>query len=202
VSIGSAQLAGDLLVATSTVVTIAPMGGFSGTVDLSIATVSGLTTKLDKSSLAVSGAAGTTANLTVTSSKSGAVAFQIVATSGATTVTKDLTFTATKTLTLYIPADAQMNKGTVANPYNTAFGPASGIVVSGAVPLTLNIVNKDATAHIIHASNVNGFFHGSSSSPIPQNGMDKTRTITGTGTYNFYLHDQGGALDTGKLILQ
>ena len=121
--------------------------------------------------------------------------------SGALTTSKDITFRASKTLLITIPSDAEANKGTLTNPRLDAFGPANGIVVHGAVPLTLNFLNKDATPHVIHGNNQNGFVHGDSLNPIPQGGMDRVRTITAAGSYDFYLHDQG-PVTLGKLILQ
>jgi hypothetical protein len=104
-------------------------------------------------------------------------------------------------LLITIPADAEINRGTQANPRLDAFGPATGIVVHAAVPLTLKFLNKDATPHIIHAGGQNGFFHGDNNNPIPTDGMDAVRMVTAAGNYGFYLHDQG-AVTLGKLIIQ
>jgi hypothetical protein len=201
VNLGAATLTGDLLDAKQTVVTVAPANGFTGTVTLAVTAPADIVAAFDKTSIDVSGSAGASAMLTVQSSKSGDQAFKVTATSGALTVSKDMTFTAAKRLLITIPSDAEMNKGTTANPRKDAFGPASGIVVHAAIPLTLNFVNKDATGHIIHAGGQNGFFHGNTGAPIPQDGMDKTRTITAAGNYGFYLHDQG-PVTIGDLIIQ
>jgi hypothetical protein len=201
VSLGAATLTGDLLDAKQTVVTVAPTNGFTGTVTLAVTAPADLTATFDKTSLDVTASAGASANLTVRSSKSGDQAFKVTATSGALNVSKDVTFTASKTLLITIPSDAEMNKGTTANPRLDAFGPSAGIVVHASVPLTLHFVNKDSTGHIVHAGGQNGFFHGDTGNPIPPDGMDKTRTITAAGNYGFYLHDQG-PVTLGKLILQ
>ncbi len=202
VTLGSVALKGDLMTDQQTVVTVAPSNGFTGTVTLAVSTVTGITTKLDKTTLDITGAAAASAMLTATSSKVGDVPFTITATATALApVTTNVTFSATSNLTLYIPADAESNKGTQGAPYNTAFGPAAGVVVHGT-PIKLTIVNKDGTGHIIHGDGKNGFAHGDTNNPLGLNAPDKVRTLTAAASYSWYLHDQGSALVTGKLVIQ
>ena len=206
VNIGQTTMTGDLLADTTTVVSVSPTGGFKGTVTLAfdpgtLVAPTQLTGKFDKATVTLSGAAAS-ANLIVRSNSVTSVPFKVTATAtGAPTISKDLSFAANTVLNIDIPADAQMNKGTTGNPRTDAFGPSAGIVVvMGGQPLTLNIKNLDATGHIIHGPNSNGFLHGDVGSPIPQGGADQPRTITG-GTSNFYLHDQG-QVTTGRLVIK
>lgn len=206
VNIGQTTMTGDLLADTTTAVSVSPTGGFKGTVTLAfdpgtLPAGTALTATFDKMTVSLDGAAAS-ANLVVRSNSAAPVPFKVTATAaGAPTVSKDLSFAANKVLTIDIPADAQMNKGTTANPRTDAFGPSAGIVVvMGGAPLKLIIKNLDATAHIIHGPGTNGFVHGDTGNPIPQGGEDQVRTITG-GTSNFYLHDQG-QVTTGKLIVK
>lgn len=202
VQLGSAALKGDLMTDQTTVVTVIPANGFTGTVTLAVGTAPGLAAKLDKTTVTITGSAAASANLTLNSTTIGDTPVHITATSGAIATTSNVTLSAANHLTLYIPADAETNKGTSAAPYNTAFGPASGVVVHGAAPLKLTIVNKDSTGHIIHADGKNGFAHGDTNNALGQGASDQVRTLTAQTTYNWYLHDQQGALVTGKLILQ
>ena len=183
---------------------MAPTDGFTGPVTLSLqgagpeiaATFDG---GAATAQVNVAGASAS-ATLKIKSSKAGASAFKVVAVSGDKTVSKDVTFTASKILTISIPADAEMNKGTAGNPRTDAFGPAAGIVVTTGAGLTLNIKNLDATGHIIHGGGQGGFNHGNTNAPIQQGDSDNPRTLS-TGTFNFYLHDQG-QVTTGKLIVK
>ncbi len=202
VSLGSVALKGDLLADQTTVVTVAPANGFTGAVTLTLTAPAELDAKLDKTSLTITGGAAASAMLTVKSSKIGDVPFTVTATATSVTpITTNVTFSATSNLTLYIPADAESNKGTTGAPYNTGFGPAAGTIIHGA-PVKLTIVNKDSTGHIIHADGKNGFAHGNTNNPLATGAADSVRTLTAMTTYNWYLHDQNAALVTGKLILQ
>jgi hypothetical protein len=69
-------------------------------------------------------------------------------------------------------------------------------------PVVVHFLNLDSTPHEIHASNATqGFGHGNGT--FDQNQEDpKKRAVIATGTYKFYLHDEGSALNPGTIVIQ
>ncbi len=186
-------------------VTVAPTG-FSGAVSLSVTGLpAGVTASFDKSSVTVSGTTGASAQLTLTTKSdviSGAIKLSVVATSGATTATAPLTLNVKPVLTIAIPMNVDAMKGTPGNASTKAFGDFP-IVVSAtanlsAAPIVVKFLNKDSSGHCIHASNMNqGFPHDPSNNGVCNALTQKdqfnatARAINATGTYKFWLHDQG-----------
>lgn len=99
-------------------------------------------------------------------------------------------------ITITIPAGVDQMQG------NSAFGPYP-ITVSAppSFPVTINFYNADSVGHEIHADQATeGFFHGNGL--IPPGGMDAPRNVTQADTYDWYLHDENGPQNVGRIVIQ
>ena len=210
VSVDKTTIASDLLAASVLTVSIAP-NGFQGAVALSVV---GLPTDLDAvfapASLTLDGTTTATAKLTLTthtSTKPGDAPFSVVATSGSGTQSAPSTLTVHSAITIQIPSGANQLGGTTTTPYRTAYG-AYPIVIaaptglSSANPVTVRFYNADNVSHEIHGSAAGaGFPHDPG--PFGAQSMDPlVRKVNTAGTYDFYLHDQGGAKTIGRIVIQ
>lgn len=109
-------------------------------------------------------------------------------------------------ITITIPAGVDGVQGTAQQPNTTAFGPypltISAPAVSQQNPVTVRFFNADIKAHEIHASLPNDGF-GHDLTPFAPMTMDPmVREVTAPGTYDFYLHDEGGPFNVGRLVIQ
>jgi hypothetical protein len=210
VSVDKTALASDLLTESTLHVAIAP-NGFSGAVTLSVV---GLPTDVDvaftNGTLTLDGSTSATTALkltTHTSTKPGDAPFSIVATSSAGTQSTPATLTVNAAITIQIPSGVGGLGGTLANPYRTAYGAYPMMIsapagISSTTPVTVRFYNADNVSHEIHASSpLAGFAHDPGS--ISPMSMDRlVRNVTVAGTYDFYLHDQGGPATVGRIIIQ
>jgi hypothetical protein len=119
-----------------------------------------------------------------------AAAVTLTGTSGTATAVAPLALTVERTITITIPLNVEAD--------DTAFGSAPIVIHAGTIstssPIVVNFINKDtsvATGHIVHSSNTaNGFFHGDTANPVQPNKSDAPRSVTGTGSYPFYMHGE------------
>jgi hypothetical protein len=189
-------------------VTVAPKN-FTGAVTLDVTGMSaGVTFKLASATLNVSGTTGATTTLTLTTTSSVAPALNnlvVKATSGSNTATTPLALNVKPILTITIPTNVDALKGTTGSPSTNAFGAFPIIVTAPAnianTPVEVKFYNKDSAPHEIHAGQAGaGFPHGAAT--FATNTFDGTkRLVTATGTYGFYLHDQGD-LTEGSIKIQ
>jgi hypothetical protein len=200
----------NLLAQATFTVSVAP-SNFTGAVALSVTGLPvGVTPAFDSSSLTLDGTSTATAHLTLTTASStapGDSTFQVVAAGGTTSVNVSSTLTVASDLTITIPMGVDNNGGTTSSPVMDAFGsypinitaPAD---ISTASPVTIHFYNGDDVSHEIHASSPGaGFPHGSGE--FAPGTMEPTqRAINMKGTYDFYLHDQGGPKTVGRIVVQ
>jgi hypothetical protein len=197
------------------VVTIAP-NNFSGAVNLTVTGLpAGVTGTFDNATVNVSGNTGASAQLTFTTKSDtpvGPINAQIVATSGSATQSSPITVNVKPVLTITIPMNVDAMKGTNGNPSKTVFGTFPIVITAPANiatnPIQVKVLNADSAGHCVHASNPNqGFPHdpvtnGVCNALIQKGQFDaQNRAITATGTYTFYLHDQGD-LTEGQIKIQ
>ena len=199
------------LLATATVtVSVAP-NGYSGTVDLTAGTLpSGVTAAFDKAALTLDGETTATATLTITTATSappGSVPLAVNVTAGGMTQSTAVSVTVESTITLHIPAGVNNMGATVTNPNTTAYGPYPIAIIapagiSASNPVTVYFQNDDTVSHEIHADDqAQGFGHDPGSFGAGQ--MDPyVRQVNATGTYDFYLHDQGAPITPGRVFIQ
>jgi len=216
VMVGSSTADVELRAATlPIVVTVAPTN-FTGAVVLTVTGLpAGVTATFDKQSVNVSGNAGASASLTLTTMSTtavGPIAAMITATSGSSTQSSALTLNVKPILTINIPMNVDAMKGTPGNPSKNVFGTFPIMITApanlGANPIQVKIYNADSAGHCIHASNPNqGFPHDPVTNGVcnalTQKGQfdGQARAITAAGTYTFYLHDQGD-LTEGQIKVQ
>ena len=199
------------LLATATVqVSIAP-NGYSGTVDLTAGTLpAGVTAAFDKPTLTVGGETAATATLTITTATSaapGSVPLSVSVTAGGATQSTAVSVTVQSMITLHIPSGVNKSGATVSNPNTTAYGPYPITIVAPAGisaqnPVTVYFQNDDTVSHEIHADDqAQGFGHDPGSFGAGK--MDPyVRKVSSTGTYDFYLHDEGAPLTPGRVFIQ
>jgi hypothetical protein len=199
------------LLATATVrVSVAP-NGYSGTVDLTAGTLpSGVTAAFDKPTLTVEGETAATATLTITTATSaapGSVPLSVSVTAGGATQSTAVSVTVESTITLHIPSGVNQSGATVSNPNTTAYGPYPITIVAPAGisaqnPVTVYFQNDDTVSHEIHGDDTaQGFGHDPG--PFGAGKMDPyVRKVNSTGTYDFYLHDEGAPLTPGRVFIQ
>jgi hypothetical protein len=177
------DLAGELYQDKTATIMVVPQNGFSGPVTL---TLEGLGTdivgKLDKTTLNANEAA----TLTAKSTKGGAVPFVVKGTAGSVVVSKTVTFTAEKVLTL------KLRMGANATPQAPdIWGTPDGkFAVTNAVPLVVKFQNLDTVGHTMHTGGTN-FPHGSN--VLPGAFDTAQRMVAAAGTRDGYMHDKGGA---------
>jgi hypothetical protein len=192
-------------------VSITP-NGFHGAVDLAMATMPpNVTGAFATTAFTLDGTNVATTTLTIATSVSattGADALMVTATAGAMgSATTPIALTVNAALTITVPANVDGNGGTTADPVTNAFGPypmniTAPANLSTSNTLTIRFYNADTIAHEIHAESPNqGFAHDPG--PFPAMSMDPfIRHVNATGTYDFYLHDQGRPSTIGRLVIQ
>ncbi len=132
--------------------------------------------------------------------------FTLRATSSTQSETVDGVLAVAPVITIVIPQGVLDLGGTLGNPYKTAYGPYPIEITApsdiGAEPVTVFVYNDDDLPHEIHSDQGDvGFPHDADA--IPPNAMDPVvRELHQTGTYDFYLHDQGGAATPGRIVIQ
>ncbi len=196
-------------------VTVAPKN-YTGTVTLDVSGLpAGVTTKFSSATLNVSGTTGQTATLTLMTKSDVApnlTNLMVRGTAGSNVATSPLALNVKPLITIAIPTNVDAMKGTNGNPSTNAFGDFPIIITAptniSATPVEVKFVNKDSAGHCIHASNpTQGFAHdpvnnGVCNALIQQNQFSgQQRKVNATGTYTFYLHDQGD-LTRGQIKIQ
>jgi hypothetical protein len=175
----------------------------------------GVTIKLASATLNVSGTTGATTTLTLMTTSAVAPALNnltVKATSGANTTTTPLALNVKPILTITIPTNVDALKGTSGSPSTNAFGTFPILVTAPAnianTPVEVRFLNKDSAPHCIHAGQAGaGFPHDPTTNGVcntltATNQIDtQKRLVTATGTYGFYLHDQGD-LTEGSIKIQ
>lgn len=210
VSVDSANAAVDLRDEVEIAVSIVP-NGYTGPVSLTFGVGGGsVTGALGTTKVTLDGATTATTKLTLTtlsSSPPGEVAFSVSGTVATGTKTANGSLTVSPAITVVIPKNANQLAGSGADPYKLAFGDYPIVItapagISNQNPVTVRFFNDDDVAHEIHGNkDANGFPHDPG--PIAPNSMDElVRKVNATGSYDFYLHDQGGALTIGRIVIQ
>ena len=203
----------DLNADVVVVVTIDPVG-YVGPVTLSVDNLpvaSGVTSAFANDVVTLDGTTKATATLTLTSLSSAApvdVPFAVTVTVPSGSKSANATLTVRPTITIIIPANVNGLAGTAANPYKLAFGDYPIMItapagISAAKPVNVKFFNDDTIAHEIHAGQGGqGFPHSQAS--ISAQTLDATpRPVNATGTYDFYMHDQGPSpLTIGRIVIQ
>lgn len=216
VMLGSASADVELRNVTAPiVVTVAPTG-YTGAVNLTVTGLpAGVTAAFDTPTLMMAGSTGASAHLTLTTKSDVAIGpanLQVVATGGAVTANGALTLNVKPVLTITIPMNVDAMKGTSGMPSKTAFGDYPIMIAAptniSANPVQIKFYNADSAGHCIHASNATqGFPHdpvnnGVCTALTMKNQFDaQARNVIATGTYTFYLHDQGD-LTEGQIKIQ
>jgi hypothetical protein len=195
----------DLLSTTSLNVAI-PGSTYAGTLALTVTGLpSDVTATFDNPTVTLS-PAGSTAKLTLatlSSTASGSVPFDIVATVGTGQPTSaPVTLTVNPVITINIPVNVDAMQGSTSNPNKMAFGDYPIRIKAPAnFPVTVNFHNLDSTPHEIHAEQQQqGFPHGNGL--IQQGQDDMPRNVTQSGTYDWHLHDEGDATTVGEIVIQ
>jgi hypothetical protein len=191
-------------------ITIKP-NGVTGDVALSVDSLAaGITPQFGDPSLTLDGSTTASTTLTLTTESStapGDVTFKVYGTQSGAEKAASATLTVNAAITITIPMGVNGLQGTSANPYKMAFGPYPIMItappgISAGKPVAVRFYNADGVAHEIHGSNPNeGFPHDNGS--FPANSMDPmVREVNKAGTYDFYLHDQGGPFTVGRVVIQ
>jgi hypothetical protein len=192
-------------------VSIAP-NGYAGMATLSVTSMpTGVTGTFDNATLTLDGTATATAKLTLktdTSAVQGPANIEVDAMAMGLTFKTTIALTVESAITVHIPKGVDNMGGTTSNPVTTAFGPYPMKMqsppggISASTPLTVYFFNDDTVSHEIHASaDQEGFAHDPGS--IAPNSMDKlVRNVNTTGSYNYYLHDQGAPITVGLIEIQ
>jgi hypothetical protein len=191
-------------------VSVAP-NGYTGTIVLATAGLpAGVTTSFDNATLSIDGSSTATATMTVKTADSapiGDVSFTVTASADGVTKSATLALTVQPEITIHIPAGVNNTGATVTNPNSTAFGPypitiSAPANLSTSNTITVNFFNDDTVSHEIHADDAaQGFGHDPG--PFGPNSMDPfVRQVNSTGTFDFYLHDQGAPITIGRLFVQ
>jgi hypothetical protein len=210
VTVDKATLAADLATSTDVNVSVAP-NGYTGTVTLSVTdlpadvkgTFANATLTLDGSTMA-------TAKLTLataTSTAPGNLALNVVATAPEGAHQAAIAMTVNSAITITIPKGVIGLGGTQTNPVKTAFGSYPITItapqgISGTTPVTVRFYNADTSSHEIHASAPGAGFAHDPGSISPQSMDNLVRHVNTKGTYDFYLHDQGGPATVGRVVVQ
>jgi plastocyanin len=210
VTLDKTSLTMQLLDESLVKVSIAP-NGYAGTVTLATGNLpSGVDAKLDNATLSLDGTTTATAMLTLhtaTSTPPGSASVDVTADADGVTKRASVALLVQSAITLHIPAGVDNLGGTIDNPITTAYGPYPIQItappgISDNNPVTVYFKNDDSVSHEIHAdAAAQGFGHD----PGPFGGgqMDPyVRKVNTAGTYDFYLHDQGGPITIGRVVIQ
>ncbi len=211
VSVDKSTLQSQLMASSTVHVSVAP-NGYIGMASLALGSMpSGVTGTFDNPTVALDGRTTATATLTLktaTSTPPGAVNIDVDATAmGANPGKATVALTVQSVITVHIPAGVNNMGGTISNPVTTAYGPYPMKItapqgISDQNPVTVYFFNDDSVSHEIHASaDQEGFAHDPG--PIPPMSMDSlVRNVNTTGSYNYYLHDQGAPITVGLIEIQ
>jgi hypothetical protein len=201
----------NLLSQTTVLVNVAPTGGFSGNVDLSVTgQATGVTATFDKAQLAVSGASAS-ATLTLATASNTAPSTQsltITARSGSLQQTATVAFTVNPVVELRIPQGVNAMRvaggGTI---QSQAYGPNPlNLKLGTATRISVRVFNADTVVHELHAGNgAQGFAHGNNIAANTFEGNTQAgvpRSVSAPGTYSFYLHEgTDGQSVTGRIVV-
>ena len=191
-------------------VSVAP-NGYSGSVQLQTAAMpTGVTAAFNPASLTLDGSTAGTAQLTLTTDSSAPPAtasIEIDATADGTTARATMSLEVQSVLTIHIPMGVNSNGGSTGRPVTSAYGPypikvTAPANISDQTPVTVYFMNDDASPHEIHADSPGAGF-GHDPGPFGAMMMDPyVRHVNAVGSYDFYLHDQGGPSTLGLLEIQ
>lgn len=184
----------DLMTSGKVVMTVAPSGGFGGTVTLSASGMPpDVALTFDKATVDLaSGPTVVTATITVASrALPGASALTVTAsTAGRPPIAKPVALTVNARLDVTIT--------------ESAISPSPVTLTLGSGPIAVRVHNADGVAHQIHADDAQrGFAHGNDIDPGADEGNTQAgepRTVKAKGTYDYYLHDN--TLVRGKIVVQ
>jgi hypothetical protein len=210
VSVDHPTLKSELMASNTVQVSIAP-NGYSGSATLSLASMpTGVTGTFDHTQITLDGRTTATATLTLKTADSappGDTNIEVDAMAAGTTAKATIAYTVESVITVHIPMGVDNMGGSVSSPVTTAYGPypmkiAAPQGISAQNPVTVYFFNDDTVSHEIHASaDQEGFAHDPG--PIPPMSMDSlVRKVNTTGSYNFYLHDQGAPITVGLIEIQ
>jgi hypothetical protein len=209
VSVDQASLQMQLLAKSTVKVSIAP-NGYSGSVQLQLATAPGVTATFQPATLDLDGTTAGTSTLTLAtadSSPPGTVSLDLQAVAGGTTAHQSVSLDVQSIITIHIPAGVNNLGGTTSSPVKDAYGPYPIKIVapqnmSAQTPVTVYFMNDDSVSHEIHADNPQqGFGHDPGT--FPAHSMDPyVRMVNTPGSYDFYLHDQGAPITVGLVEIQ
>jgi hypothetical protein len=204
VSLSESDLSMDLDDTVEIAVEITSTGDVGTVTFDAIGLPSGVAANFSPPSVTLGSAGSDAVVLTLTSLSSASVGdagFTVVASSADQDETAGASVTVEPVLTIVIPSGVAALGGSIDNPYLDAYGPYP-ITVTAAPPVTVYVYNADQTSHEIHSdAGEMGFPHGNG--PIAPQSMDPVvRQLQVNGTYNFYLHDQGGPATPGRIVMQ
>jgi hypothetical protein len=191
-------------------VSVAP-NGYIGMVALQTATMpTGVTAAFNPPMVVLDGTSPGTAQLTLTTDSSAPPAtasIEIDATAAGTTAKATMSLEVQSVLTIHIPMGVDNNGGSTGNPVTSAYGPypikvTAPANISDQSPVTVYFMNDDTTSHEIHADSPGQGF-GHDPGPFDAMSIDPyVRKVNAVGSYDFYLHDQGGPSTLGLLEIQ
>jgi hypothetical protein len=210
VTLDHATVQTQLMAQTVIMVSVAP-NGYSGSVQLQAAMLpAGVEAAFNPATLALDGSATGTSQLTLTTASDAPPAtasVEVDATAAGTTARSTVSVEVQSVITIHIPAGVDNNGGTTGNPVTSAYGPYPIKVtapqnISAQTPVTVYFMNDDGTSHEIHADAPDQGF-GHDPGPFSPHTMDPyVRNVNAVGSYDFYLHDQGGPSTLGLLEIQ
>ena len=191
-------------------VSVAP-NGYRGSVSLATSTMpSGVAGTFDMASLNLDGSTTASAVLTIktdTSAAPGTTPVDVNAMMSGMMKGATVSLDVQSIITLHIPQGVNNMGGTTQNPVTDAYGPYPITItapqgLSGSNPVTVYFKNDDTVSHEIHAdAGGQGFGHDPGAFGAGQ--MDPyVRKINSSGTFDFYLHDQGQPITIGRIIVQ
>jgi hypothetical protein len=182
-------------------VSVAP-NGYSGSVQLLTAAMpTGVTAAFTPATITLDGTSPGTAQLTLTTDSSAPPAMASIE------IDATAALEVQSVITIHIPMGVDSNGGSTGNPVTSAYGPypikvTAPANISDQAPVTVYFMNDDNTSHEIHADSPGAGF-GHDPGPFGAMTMDPyVRKVNAVGSYDFYLHDQGGPSTLGLLEIQ
>ena len=210
VSLDQTTVQSQLMAETVIHVSVAP-NGYSGSVQLQTAAMpTGVTAAFNPAMVMLDGSNPGTAQLTLTTDSSAPPAtasIEVDATAVGTTARATMSLEVQSVLTIHIPMGVNNNGGSTGSPVTGAYGPypikvTAPANISDQTPVTVYFMNDDVVSHEIHADSPGQGF-GHDPGPFGAMTMDPyVRKVNAVGSYDFYLHDQGGPSTLGLLEIQ
>lgn len=207
VTVDKTSIQSQLMANTEVQVSVAP-NGYVGPATLAVAAMpTGVTGTFDNAMIVLDGRTTATAKLTVAAADSAAPGdanIEVDATAAGSTFKTTIALTVQSVITVHIPMGVNNMGGTTSNPVTTAYGPYPIKItapqgMSAQNPVTVYFMNDDSVSHEIHASDDQEGFGHDPGLIAPMSMDSYVRNVNTTGSYNFYLHDQGAPITVGLI---